>query len=293
MVGGEDVIIAFMQIKHIWLVLILCFVVIGGLIYGARLYLGLLQEQESAWQKVSVLADYLTLTAKENHYLANSLEFEKERNNIIESQIGRMVGTVDDLTKLSKIDPELLKKYSKIYFLNENYTPENLVEIKNEYLFDSTKFLEIHSQVEPFLNRLLSAAKKDGIALKIVSAFRSFDTQELLKSHYKVTYGSGANQFSADQGYSEHQLGTTVDFATASSTFNGFEKTEAYKWLMANAYKYGFVISYPEENTYYQFEPWHWRFVGVKLAKKIKEDNRYFYSLPQRTIDEYLIYLFD
>ena len=164
-----------------------------------------------------------------------------------------LCGDGGDLTKLSKIDPELLKKYSKIYFLNENYEPKNLTKINKEYLFDPEKPLEIQSQVEPFLNRLMGAAEEAGLDLKITSAYRSFDTQESLKSNYKVTYGSGANQFSADQGYSEHQLGTTVDFVTGSATFNGFEKTEAYNWLKANAYKYGFIISYPEENNYYQF----------------------------------------
>ena len=282
-----------MQIKHSWLVLILIFTVIGGLFYGARLYLGLLQEQELAWQKAHVLADDLSIARKENNELLAFWTEEKERNDAIEFQISDIVGTVGDLTKLSKIDPELLKKYSKIYFLNENYEPKNLTKINKEYLFDPEKPLEIQSQVEPFLNRLMRAAEEAGLDLKITSAYRSFDTQESLKSNYKVTYGSGANQFSADQGYSEHQLGTTIDFVTGSATFNGFEKTEAYNWLKANAYKYGFIISYPEENNYYQFEPWHWRFVGTKLAKKVKEDNRYFYSLPQRTIDEFLIHLFD
>lgn len=285
--------IFFMQIKHSWLVLVLILTVVGGLAYGTWLYLELLKEQETTWQKNSVLADILTEVLREKRMLANSLEMEKGRNDAIESQISGMVGTVSDLTKLSKTDPELLKKYSKIYFLNENYTPESLTKIKEEYLFNPEKPLEIHSQVEPFLNRLMREAKDDGIDLKITSAYRSFDTQESLKSHYKVSYGSGANQFSADQGYSEHQLGTTVDFVSTSATLDGFEKTEAYKWLKSNAHKYGFVISYPEENTYYQFEPWHWRFVGTKLAQKVKEENRYFYSLPQRTIDEYLIYFFD
>jgi D-alanyl-D-alanine carboxypeptidase len=87
-----------------------------------------------------------------------------------------------------------------------------------------------------------------------------------LKSQYRVTYGAGtANSFSADQGYSEHQLGTTVDFTTpkVGGTLTGFDKTDSYKWLQNNAYKYGFILSYPSSNGYYIFEPWHWRFVGL------------------------------
>jgi D-alanyl-D-alanine carboxypeptidase len=111
-----------------------------------------------------------------------------------------------------------------------------------------------------------------------------------------VTYGAGtANQFSADQGYSEHQLGTTVDFTTSSvgATFSGFEDTESYRWLRDEAHRYGFVLSYPPNNSYYQFEPWHWRFVGVDLAQDLHQDDTYFYDLDQREINEYLITLFD
>ena len=117
-----------------------------------------------------------------------------------------------------------------------------------------------------------------------------------MKSTYKFTYGSGtANAFSADQGYSEHQLGTTVDFTTEAigGAFAGFDKTSAYTWLNENAYRYGFVLSYPKNNTYYVFEPWHWRFVGVALATRLHSENRNFYDLDQREIDQYLISLFD
>ena len=110
-----------------------------------------------------------------------------------------------------------------------------------------------------------------------------------------MSYGSGANSFSADQGYSEHQLGTAIDFTTLElgSDFSSFEKTDAYKWLLDNAYEYGFILSYPKDNTYYQFEPWHWRFVGKSLANTLHQENKNFYDVDQRTIDSYLISIFD
>ena len=73
----------------------------------------------------------------------------------------------------------------------------------------------------------------------------------------------------------------------------GFDKTPEYKWLTDNAYKYGFVISYPAGNKYYKYEPWHWRFVGVALATKLHEDGIYFYDMDQRLIDNYLANIFD
>jgi D-alanyl-D-alanine carboxypeptidase len=111
---------------------------------------------------------------------------------------------------------------------------------------------------------MLVVAENDGINLRIISAYRSFGSQSELKSSYLMTFGSGANKFSADQGYSEHQLGTALDFTTAEleANFINFDKTTAYQWLLNNAFKYGFILSYPEGNQYYQFEPWHWRFVG-------------------------------
>jgi zinc D-Ala-D-Ala carboxypeptidase len=60
-----------------------------------------------------------------------------------------------------------------------------------------------------------------------------------------------------------------------------------------NAYKYGFTLSYPESNTYYTFEPWHWRFVGEDLARDLRSDKAYFYDWDQRKIDGYLVNIFD
>lgn len=220
---------------------------------------------------------------------------EKSRMDDFSSQIGEVTGKVGTLEKLSQTDPELLKKYSKVYFLNENYVPKTFSKIDPVYTYDSKEDYLFNAEVWSFLRGLMETAKADDVDIKIISAYRSFGSQSSLKSSYKVTYGSGANKFSADQGYSEHQLGVTVDFTTSKigSAFTGFEKTEAYQWLKDNAYVYGFVLSYPENNAYYQFEPWHWRFVGRSLAQKLHEDGKYFYDLSQREIDQYLISFFD
>jgi D-alanyl-D-alanine carboxypeptidase len=227
--------------------------------------------------------------------LSQDLQTEQAKNTMFESQIKEISGTVNTLQKLSQTDEELLSKYSKVYFLNENFIPQLLTRINAQYLLDNTATKQIHASVDPFLSAMMEAASKDGIDLKIVSAYRSFEDQAAVKTGYKVLYGSGANQFSADQGYSEHQLGTTLDFTTTKlrSLVTSFDKTDAYAWLSAHAYTYGFVLSYPKENVYYQYEPWHWRFVGVQLAKRLHDENKYFYDLAQRDINEYLITIFD
>lgn len=282
----------------------------GLLIYGGYRYWALtlinqsLKTQTAGLeQSLSMTNHNLSLTQKEKSDLAEALVNEQNRNNLFEGQlrgisgvVGELSGTVGVLQKLHQTDPELLKKYSKVYFLSENYFPSQLASIDAQFLYQKDKPAQFHVSALPFLQRMMEAAKQDNITLQVVSAYRSFGTQAAVKSGYKVTYGAGtANQFSAEQGYSEHQLGTAVDFTTPEikTILTGFEKTKAYKWLETNAYKFGLVLSYPSNNSYYQFEPWHWRFVGVALATDLHNNNKYLYDLSQREIDQYLVNIFD
>lgn len=282
--------------------LALFLIILGCFVYNIVAFQALDNENKKLSEKIDIFSDALSISQKnlslknnENINLNNNLIAEKETNTAFQTQIEGIKSTVGVLEKLSKTDSELLKKYSKVYFLNENYIPQKLVDINPEFIFEKTKIAQIHGDISVKLEAMLNDAKASGIDIKILSAYRSFSTQASLKSAYKVTYGTGANKFSADQGYSEHQLGTTIDFTTTKlgNILTGFEKTEGYKWLIENAYKYGFVMSYPKENTYYIFEPWHWRYIGIPLAEKLHSENTYFYALDQRVINEYLIGIFD
>lgn len=266
--------------------------------YSFSLYQKLLAEKQTIsllQTKIASLEEDIANREQEKNELQNSLLAEQARVNDISDQFDDLADTVGTLEKLSKTDKELLQKYSKVYFLNEHYVPENLSTIKEEYLILGKKDLQIHSKVYPFLKDMLEEAESDGVNIQIASAYRSFSTQASLKSNYAVKYGTGANTFSADQGFSEHQLGTTLDFSnkTLQSNFINFEQSQSYKWLTENAYRFGFVLSYPKNNKYYIFEPWHWRFVGIKLAKKLHKENKNFYDLEQREIDKYLVSIFD
>jgi LAS superfamily LD-carboxypeptidase LdcB len=244
-------------------------------------------------QKIVNLEMDLGVKNTENADLSQTLVAEKDKNDLFESQIQAIGGTVGKLTKLSLTDKELLQKYSKVYFLNEHYVPENLTIIDSKYVFEKNKILQFHANAHQYLVRMLEAATTTN-PIQLISAYRSFGDQTSLKNNYLVTYGSGANKFSADQGYSEHQLGTTADFTTPKLGlgFTKFDASDAYRWLVANAHTYGFILSYPKQNTYFQYEPWHWRFVGVDLATKLRNNNQFFYDLPQREIDSYLISIF-
>ena len=221
----------------------------------------------------------------------------------VQSQVGGVTqtvssisGQVSTLQKLANTDPQLLEKYSKVYFLNENYTPQSLSTIPQQMVYSNTTSEQFLTPALPFLENMIGAAKSGGVTIYVASAYRSFGTQAALKSEYLVTYGEGANSFSADQGYSEHQLGTTADFITSGmngALTDAFDQAGAFTWLQNNAYKYGFEMSYPKGNSYYVYEPWHWRFVGVALATYLHDNHMNFYDMDQRDIDTYLVNIFD
>lgn len=250
----------------------------------------------AVWNDVRDVNERLIRLAGENNALGNRLLSQQEQSQAVQEQIGKIYDTADTLSKLSKTDPQLLQKYSKVYFLNEHYVPSKLVTIDSKYTFNNSRSYQFHATVYPHLEKMIKDALAENVKILVISSYRSFGTQAALKSSYRVIYGAGtANQFSADQGYSEHQLGTTLDFTTpeVGDSFTGFEKTIAYTWLINNAYKYGFILSYPPNNSYYEYEPWHWRYVGIDLATRLHREGKYFYDLDQRILNDYLPLFFD
>lgn len=235
------------------------------------------------------------LEGEKTELLTNIEETESELENL-QDEVKKLQGGIDILTRLNTIDPEILKKYSRVFFLNEHYRPDKLAMINKKYWAPADDDEFIHADVWPHLEDLLEEAEDDGINLRITSGFRNFDEQKNIKNMHNIVFGTdAANQFSAVQGYSEHQLGTTVDFSTEElgGALDPFGSTDAYEWLVDNAYKYGFVLSYPEDNEYYEFEPWHWRFVGRDLARDLHRKDMYFYDMDQNEIDSYLLNVFD
>lgn len=125
----------------------------------------------------------------------------------------------------------------------------------------------------PELEKLVAAARAAGVTLRVGSGYRSYATQASLFASYVRRHGeAAASRFSSRPGHSEHQSGLAVDFAGADQTCwvdDCFERTAAGKWLAAHAHEYGFILRYPkgkESITGYQYEPWHFRYVGRELA---------------------------
>lgn len=155
---------------------------------------------------------------------------------------------------------------NKTYSLPKTYSPGGLLNIFN------TNF-----------NTMKNAASKDNISLRVVSGFRSYNTQATLYNNYVKQDGkANADTYSARPGHSEHQTGLAADINSASDSFNN---TKEAKWLNENCYKYGFIIRYPkgkEKETGYMYESWHIRYVGVELATKLYNNGNWI------TLEEYL-----
>lgn len=128
------------------------------------------------------------------------------------------------------------------------------------------------------LVQMFGDASKAGHDLMIGSAYRSSATQEQLFNSYVASAGyAEANMYSAHAGHSEHQTGLAVDISTTSQQCYlsaCFIDTADGQWLAENAHKYGFHLRYPlgkEAITGYNFEPWHYRYVGIDLATALHE----------------------
>jgi D-alanyl-D-alanine carboxypeptidase len=125
---------------------------------------------------------------------------------------------------------------------------------------------------------MAKAARAAGARLAVQSAYRSYSTQVSTFAYWvRVSGYAAALKSSARAGHSEHQLGTTLDFrsygGSAPWNYRDWATTKAGKWLKANAWKYGFVMSYPKGKTSvtcYAYEPWHYRYVGKQTAAAVR-----------------------
>ena len=126
------------------------------------------------------------------------------------------------------------------------------------------------------LRELTRAARNAGARLAVQSAYRSAARQATVFGGWvRVSGIVGARRFSARPGHSEHQLGTAIDFRAARGgpPWNGdFASTPQGKWLAANAWRFGWIMSYPagaQADTCYSGEPWHFRYLGRPIAAEV------------------------
>lgn len=173
---------------------------------------------------------------------------------------------------------------NKFYHLDENYLPDDIVSVSNKYAYDGNRLRQ--DAYDAFVD-MWNAATDNNIKLIINSSYREYEKQSSIYEDYKNWYGqTKADKQAARPGYSEHQTGLVVDVFSSDNQLTGtFKDSEGYKWLKENAYKYGYIERYPDGKEYltgYEFESWHWRYVGKDAAKVIQNENI--------TYDEYYAY---
>lgn len=170
----------------------------------------------------------------------------------------------------------VLTHVNKTFALPSWYVPPNLVSLTAELKTIGPEWLR--ATVTPDLKALFADAEAAcDCKLAVLSAYRSYQTQVITYGYWVSKVGRyAADRGSARPGHSEHQLGTTVDLTSSTIGYRltrDFGYTREGMWLERNAYRYGFVLSYPkgkETIVGYAWEPWHFRWVGKEVASKIK-----------------------
>ncbi len=140
--------------------------------------------------------------------------------------------------------------------------------------------IEVHADMRDSLLKMREEAKKDGIYLVFLSGYRSINLQnDIFYSLKSVRNQEAAERarVSAPPGYSEHSTGFAIDIGDATQRETDFEtdfeNTDAFIWLIKNAAKFHFKLSFNKDNKYIDYEPWHWRYEGSIEALRVFESS--------------------
>lgn len=211
-----------------------------------------------------------------------SVSEEAEVSSVVSSTVS--IADLEDVSSEPLKNGELNSDFSNLLLVNgnnplpEDYDYEgNLTIIDQKYLCGYRNQMDKDAYI--FAKAMLDAAWKDNVELYILSPYRSFSTQSALFENEVKTHLNGSTTWEqaeikasaevARPGTSEHHTGLAVDF---NSVETHFEDTEAFLWLKEHGEEYGFIMRYAEDKqdlTGVIYEPWHWRFVGIKHAKEI------------------------
>lgn len=193
----------------------------------------------------------------------------------------------ESLTQITENPYDILSIINKEYRLPFDYVPRDLVvpDIRFTFTEDDPK-KQLRKVAANAIEDLFKQADQAGLTIYAQSGYRSYARQKVIFESNLARHGEKhANTYSARPGESEHQMGLAMDVTTESVNFDlntDFGNTQEGKWLKDHAKDYGFIIRYPEDKvsiTKYQYEPWHIRYVGINLAKKLHDN--------QETLEEY------
>ena len=215
----------------------------------------------SEWSRL-FYPDTTSSSAREDEASAGQRTKDKMRNPL------GSAATCDDLGVL----------VDRSHSLPSDYEPTDLVPLQ-DYGVPTLGSEVLRREAAEHLGGLVEDAQAEGEELVVSSAYRTYHEQRLSHQRLMSVFGTGAGRTSAPPGHSQHQLGTAVDFTNAAAGYQlwvPFAQTSAYWWLEHHAWEYGFIMAYPrgkEEQTGYQWEPWHYRYVGVEHASRLEKSN--------------------
>ncbi len=185
---------------------------------------------------------------------------------------------------------DLFTIVTQTYGLSRDYAPQDLVPLA-DYLPQSVTMglpNEVRAVIIEPLTRMINDMIAAALRPTIISGYRSYSAQSIAYNKWASQYPDHVNIISAPPGFSEHQLGTVIDFGSPElpdivddpeiEFHTYFYRTSEGQWLRANAHKYGFTLSYPREAfelTGFYYEPWHYRYVGVELATYLYENEQF------------------
>lgn len=174
---------------------------------------------------------------------------------------------------------------TQTYGLSPQYEPDDIISMNDDlpYSVHLGIPMRIRKLILPVLGQMVDDMLAAGLRPLVVSGYRSHYEQSVAYNKWAIEFPDWVDNISAKPGHSEHQLGTTVDFTSPELPgFTGdpdlqfhpdFARTSEGIWLAENAHTYGFTLSYPREAyevTGFNYEPWHFRYIGTELATRLK-----------------------
>ena len=232
----------------------------------------IIEKDETASIKVNVLPN--DLENKKVKYTSSDGQVATvdERGNIKGISSGKVVISIET-EETPTITRDINVRVINIEVRSNGATyVDDILIVNKKYHLPATYNFGVDKTAKEKFEQMRKAALKDHISLRIVSSYRSYNTQAAIyNKNLNLRGATIANRFSAKPGQSEHQSGLAFDINQANRSFVG---TKEALWLQENCYKFGFIIRYPrgkESITGYVYEPWHIRYVGENVAKEIFE----------------------
>lgn len=232
----------------------------------------------------------LGLILLEDYYIPERLE--RYYNFLLENQTASPAETVQ-LVNANRdreyySEPEPAETAGHLILVNKYYYLEPDFQVDLAVMPASYGAVGVQMERDTYaaFQKMYDAALSDGYQLYVTSGYRGYVEQEQVYQDWVRQVGEeDAKNYAALPGFSEHQTGQALDIFVAGQTTQSFANHPAEKWLAENAYKYGFILRYAEETenlTGYDYEAWHYRYVGVEVATKIRE--------LRLTLEEYVAY---